>query len=341
MVRVFVSLFCRLSIVGIATLLSACLVFNDVYVGGVPLASPDAPLEEVVLYATDAGQQGCLGGIGAEGPRILLIPIEGVIGDGGILERDVTSPAYVRRVLDTAAQDSSIRAILIHVNSPGGTVSASDLIYHMISEYSSRRNLPVYAHVADLGASGGYYIAMAARNINAQPTAIVGSIGVIMGGFELSGLMEKLGITYNTIRSGENKDTLSPFRPMREDERARLEAQIERTYEGFLSIVSNGRGDRLSGDELRNLADGRVFDAEQSRQYRLVDSVGYIEDYIDTIRREAGIGNASVVAYLPEGTPAHNLYDIGSRPAVSALSRLEAMGLVSGYRLFYIWEAGL
>ena len=195
--------------------------------------------------------------------------------------------------------------------------------------------------MADLGASGGYYIAMAARNINAQPTAIVGSIGVIMGGFELSGLMEKLGIAYNTIRSGENKDTLSPFRPMREDERARLEAQIERTYEGFLSIVSNGRGDRLSGDELRNLADGRVFDAEQSRQYRLVDSVGYIEDYIDTIRREAGIGNASVVAYLPEGTPAHNLYDIGSRPAVSALSRLEAMGLVSGYRLFYIWEAGL
>ena len=213
----------------------------------------------------------------------------------------------------------------------------------MLVDYGKQKGVPVYAHIADIGASGGYYVAMAAKNVNARPMAIVGSIGVIIRGFGVSGLMDKLGVEYRSITSGKMKDSLSPFKEFTEEERAYFMKQIDRSYDNFLNIILASRSDRINRDALRALADGRVFDAGQALDNKLIDSTGYIEDYLAKIAANHNWQNIRVVAYLPEGRsgPSPNLYSIGGSAPISATEKLLLLAQLSGHRLFYLWEAGL
>lgn len=313
---------------------------GDIYIGGLPFSGQDRNLRETQLYPYDASAGSCLGA-SFGGRKILLIPIDGVIGDSGFLARSATTPGYIQRVLNLAGQDPSIGAILLRIDSPGGTVSASDLIYEQISDFARRRNIPVYAHISNLGASGAYYVAMSSDHINARPTAMVGSIGVILRSFTVHGLMEKFGVDYVSIASGDNKDTLSPFRPMREDEEQRLQQQIHTAYEHFLEVILQNRSQQLSSENLRKLADGSVYTAEEAKSSKLIDSIGYLEAYVEDIKARSNLGGAVVVAYLPEGVQATNLYEISESMPLTIDQRILLLSSFTGARLYYLWEAGI
>lgn len=320
--------------------------FNDVYVSLSPTlpGSGNSELEEVQLYPNNPAAAGsCLGGGTDTGAKLLLIPIDGVIGDGGFLAGTATNPAYIKRVLDLAEQDNEIKGVLLRINSPGGTVSASDMIYRMLLDFREASDLPVYAHIADIGASGGYYVAMSASEINMRPMGLVGSIGVIIRSFGVAGLMDKLGVEYRSIASGKMKDSLSPFKELTEEERAVFMEQIDRSYDNFLDIILKARSNRLSERDLRVLADGRVYDAETALGNQLIDSTGYIEEYIEQLSGKHNWGTPRVIAYLPEGLagPGTNLYSVGGSVPVSPAQKLLMLAQLSGHRLFYLWEAGL
>ncbi|MEQ9365864.1 MAG: S49 family peptidase [Leptospirales bacterium] len=213
----------------------------------------------------------------------------------------------------------------------------------MLAAYTREKKIPIYAHIADIGASGGYYVAMAAREVNMRPMGIVGSIGVIIRGFGVAGLMEKLGIEYRSIASGEMKDSLSPFKEMTDEERAYFMQQIDRSYDNFLDIILKSRSEQLTRESLRPLADGRVFDAETALKNKLIDSTAYLDEYLERIAGANNWRDVRVVAYLPEGSAGSNpnLYSIGGGAPLSPTQKLMLLAQLSGHRLFYLWEAGI
>jgi len=337
----------RVFALALPLLLGACVLWNDVYVGapGLPM-NGGGPLREVPIYPKDAAisADSCLGAGAVGGPKVLLLPIAGVIGEGGgFLPRTVTSPGHIQRLLQRASEDEDIEAVLLHIDSPGGSAASSDLIYKMLTEYGGERDVPIYAHIGNVGASGAYYAAMAADEINADPLATIGSIGVIIRSFGLTGLMEKVGVTYRSIKSGENKDTLSPFTELTEEQRERLQGQIGRAYDRFIDVILEGRGNRLPREELQRVADGRVLDSEAALQAKLIDSTNYLEAYIESIQERNGWSSLRVVTYLPEGAVPQdpNLYNITGRAQLSIEHKLQILASFSGHQLFYLWEGGL
>lgn len=280
-----------------------------------------------------------LAGSGAAS-KVLLVPIRGAIVERDDLNRNVT-PGMIKRQLDKARKDAQIRAVILKVNSPGGAVGATDVIYRQLKNYSEEKKVPVYAHIDTVGASGAYYIAMATKRINARPTAQVGSIGVVIRTFGVMGFMEKAGLQYRSIKSGKHKDTLSPFTELTEEERAHYRAQIMRSYERFLGVIETSRGDRLPKERLRRLADGNVYDAETARSSGLIDSTDYFDEFYEKIKEENGLRETSLIAYMPPGTENINIYDITAPEAPASLEDF----LGSVYRLhrnglYYIWDPG-
>ncbi len=271
-------------------------------------------------------------------PKVLLIPITGVIGTGSFFSRgEVISPSIVQRILDRAEDDSTIQALILKIDSPGGTVTGSDQIYELIRRFAKKKKLPVYAHIDGIGASGGYYIAVAAPHINAGPTSLVGSIGVILSGFNIKGLLEKLGIRRRAIASGPNKSIFSPYRDLTPEQTEHLRKQILTNYERFLRKILSTRANRLKEKELRAAADGNVYDANRARELKLIDSVSYFRDYIDYIKKDRKFKHVRITAYLPEGTSAENLFDARTpvRPGGNIIERMlgtDAAGLL------YLWQ---
>lgn len=325
-----------LSAVAAVALLSGCNSFNKVELGPFSPQSNELALRR--LYS-EAGPRGCIGGVGAT-TRILLIPIHGVIASGQSAMQG-TTPARIQRTLKLAAQDDTIRAILLKIDSPGGTVSDSDVVFRMIMNFAAKRKLPVYAHIDDLAASGGYYVAMAADHLNVVPTGRVGSIGVIMRSFSASGLLEKLGLKDRSLVSGKNKDTLSPFRELREDERAFLQQQINEMHERFVGIVLKSRGKRVAEGGLRDLADGRVYTAPQALRDHLVDSSEYLDEFLARIKRDRKFSALEVIAFLPEGREYHSLYDVRSESAPTPLETLHRLSGAGLHGFLYLWPGGL
>ena len=290
---------------------------------------------EIVLYS-DSAESSCLGGpTGTK--KFLLLPIQGVIGSGRIMKENGTTPALIKKILEYAKKDKSIKGILLKINSPGGTVTDSDLIYYLIKDFARKKKIPVYSHIESIGASGAYYIAMSSTFINASPTSNVGSIGVIMSSFNVSGLLGKLGLKHRSITSGKNKDTLSPFRDLRPDEKEYLRTQILNAYERFLRIILKSRGKKLSETDLRKIADGKVYNADQARKLKLIDSVQYMEDFITTLKQKSKTKNIKIVTYLPETSQKINLYDISS-PTGNIKDIIMRLFTSNGNGLYYYGE---
>ncbi|MBL8021551.1 MAG: signal peptide peptidase SppA [Leptospirales bacterium] len=312
--------------------------FNKVIIAPFPFGGgADEELVEHIVYGKP--HTGCFSRFGSHS-KVLVIPIQGVIGADGLLSRGGTDVPQIKRTLDLAADDQDIKAILLLIDSPGGTVTASDQIHKLLSDHSSQFKRPIYAHVDGLGASGAYYIAMASQEINASPSAMVGSIGVILQSFSVRGLLDKVGIEYRSIKTGKNKDMLSPFRDLREDEKDFLQKQLSQVYERFLAHITASRKARLPEDRLRQLADGAVYGAEQSRDSGLIDSVSYVEEYLGQVQKKLSLADVSFVAYLPAG-PDYNIYSMRSNAQhVNALSLLELPNRPT-VQLYYLWDGGL
>ncbi|MFQ5807820.1 MAG: signal peptide peptidase SppA, partial [Phycisphaerae bacterium] len=206
--------------------------------------------------------------------KIALIDVDGVLRN----EREksfITPPgenpvSLFKEKLDKAASDNKVRAIVVRINSPGGGVTATHLMYTELKRFKKKTAKPVIASMLDVAASGGYYIACAADKIYAHPTSVTGSIGVVMVAPDFSGTMGKLGVRANIIKSGDMKDAGSPLREMKEAERAVFQQMIDTMYERFLNVVADARP-AIDEGRLKKIADGRVCLAPEAKECGLID----------------------------------------------------------------------
>ena len=207
-----------------------------------------------------------------KGEKITVIKLDGIISDssGGSLIKDITSSTYVLDLINKAAKDPEVKAIVIRVNSPGGTVAASQEIYRAIIR--ARKEKPIVITMGDVAASGGYYISAAADSIFANPGTLTGSIGVITSYLNFSDLLTKIGVKGIVIKSGEFKDIGNPTRPLTESERKILQALLDDSYKQFINDVAKGRN--ISKEKVASLAKGLIYTGIQAKQVGLVDHLG-------------------------------------------------------------------
>jgi len=295
----------------------------------VPLVQSPRPLEEQVLE-----------GDGAK--KILLLDISGTITDqeksGGLLgQRSASMVSQVREALQKAEKDKDLAGVILRINSPGGGVTASDIIHHDIIEFKKRKQIPVHACIMSVGASGGYYVAAAADEITAHPTAITGSIGVIIMKFNVAGLMGKIGVEEQTVKSGDKKDIMSPFRRATPEEEKLAQEIIDQLHGRFLDVIMVRPGNKLSLVELKKLADGRIYTAEQALKGQLIDKTGYLDDVIAGIRKNVGDDKARVVTYYRPGSYKGSIY-AGADAKESLTEMFGGMDALSGGSFMYLWK---
>lgn len=218
------------------------------------------------------------------GERIGLVRIEGVIADS----KNVIEELHRYR------DDPSIKAILLRIDSPGGAVVPSQEIYDEVKKIKEAGKKKVVSSMGTVAASGGYYIAAASERIIANPGTLTGSIGVIMELMNVEGLLQKIGVEGITIKSGKNKDVGSPFRKMKDEERALLQQVMDDVHAQFIEAVAQGRS--LDIEKVRTLADGRIFSGRQAKELGLVDELGSFDVAIQKTAEMAGIqGEPQVV----------------------------------------------
>ncbi len=281
----------------------------------------DRTLEESVLI--DEG--------GLLAPKITLIDVEGVIMNrerGGFLSDGEHPVSLLVEKLDKAAKDKSVKALVLRINSPGGSVTASDIMYSEVLRFKeeTKGKRPVVAVLSDVAASGGYYIACAADEIVAHPTTVTGSIGVIMQMVNFSGTMSKIGVKADAITSGKMKDAGSPFREMKPEEREIFQSLVNQFYDRFVNVVATGRA-KLTAEQVRQIADGRVWSAQQAVELGLIDRIGTLRDAFTSLKDQLGIKKARVVTYhrplgwkpniyaeSPAGQPQINLVNVSLPP---------------------------
>ena len=241
-------------------------------------------------------------GDASSGNKIAVIEISGVLleGDG-----------FVKRQIDRVRADENVRAVVLRINTPGGTVTASDYLHHHLKRLREERELPIVVSMGSMATSGGYYIAMAVGeqpdSIFAEPTTTTGSIGVILPHYNLSGLMERLHVKNDSIVSHQRKQMLSMTRPPNKEHRELMQQQVDDSFLRFKQIVHLGRPDlRREDNQLlavggqdpgRDLATGEVFGAEQAVEFGLVDQIGFLEDAIKRAREIAELDDAQVINY--------------------------------------------
>jgi protease-4 len=253
-------------------------------------------------------------------------------GEGGLFGGSADPVEMVADSLARAEGDENVRAVILVVNSPGGSIGASDEIHHEIVEFKKRTGKPVIAYMQDLAASGGYYISAPADEIVANRTTLTGSIGVIIQGFNFHGTLTEIVKGQDaTIKAGGNKSMGSMFADPKSEEavegRKLLQELCDYWHGQFKQVVRDGRGKRLVA-EWETFADGRVVSAEQARKIGLVDKIGYFDTAVDAAKAKAGIGNAEIVEYSrPVGLAAlfgANAQD--AKPSVEQLKALEKAG---------------
>ena len=230
--------------------------------------------------------------------KIVLVSIKGVISDKPADSLFISVPGIVevvKKSLEQAAIDNSIKAVILEVNSPGGGITASDIIYNDIKHFKEKTGKTVVVYMQDLAASGGYYVSIAGDKIIAHPTTITGSIGVIMPLVNLAKLIEKYGIENQPIKSGLMKDIGSPLKEMSSEEEAVLLNIIDEMYMRFVRLIADERG--MPIDQIKTLADGRIFTGEQAVGNGLIDDIGYFEDAVKLTKDLAGLEKATIIRY--------------------------------------------
>jgi len=250
--------------------------------------------------------------------KIVVIPVTGLIMGGG----EPVAPSLVRLIelqLELAAADRAVKAVVLKVDSPGGTVLASDDIYNLIANFQRDYNKPVIASMGSVAASGGYYVSAPCRWIVANELTMTGSIGVILQSYNVRGLMDKVGVRPQTFKSGKFKDMLGMSKELDnlskdekqalEEEAALLRKMIDDTYAKFKSVINDGRraanaansaggdpGQKLSSD-WTDLADGRILSGKEAFKAGLVDELGNWDTAVNRARRLADIKDATLVTY--------------------------------------------
>jgi protease-4 len=273
--------------------------------------------------------------------KIVIIPVEGVISDqaskdsifGTVQDSMVAS---IREQLRRAEHDSDVKGVILKINSPGGGVTASDVLYHEIMEFKKRKKVPVHSLFYDVAASGGYYIAMASDHISAHPTTVTGSIGVIMRSFNAKEGLDKIGVKEQSYASGANKNMGSPFSDVTPEAKQIYQSVIDDMYEKFLFVVQKNRS-KINPTDLRKLADGRIYSSKQALDKGLVDSVGYTQDAFDILQKEIG-EKCQIIIYQRGKGRVENVYQVTENPRSTVDSFLERFPLLqTEIQFLYLW----
>jgi protease-4 len=284
-------------------------------------------------------------GAGGGADKVALVDLEGLIVDaerGRLLGGGENPVSTFTESLERAEKDRRVKGVLVRVNSPGGTVTASDMVYREILQFKERSGKPVVVLMGEVAASGGYYVSCAADEILAYPTTITGSIGVIIQTFNFTDGMHKIGIHADAITSGPNKAMGSPFQPMPAEQRALLQGIVDEFYANFLGVVETGRG-KLTGAELRKwIADGRVITGARAAEVGVVDGLGDLRSAFDAAKRRARIDAARLVKYHRPIEHVGSAY--AAAPAGAQLNLFQLnLGVLpgTGTGFYYLWDPSL
>ena len=318
---------CWIAIAVLALMLFGSFITNigltALFFSGSAVAGTDYPLDEEPFYDE-------VWSYGYGETKVVRIALTGIIMRGS-RERLFGYEADMVEVLlsqiRSATIDPDVKAIILEVDSPGGAVTPSDEIYAALEQFKrDDEERVIMVFIRDLGASGAYYAAMAGDYIMAEPTAIVGSVGVIMQTLNMKGLGEKLGLTSVTIASGENKDMLNPFEEVNPQHVAMLQELVDSMQNRFASIVETSRG-----FESRELLDGRVFDASQAMEHGFIDGVGYWQDAVETLKFLLDVEDLYIVRYHESSGFLDSL--MGAKgPSIPDFTAVQSP------RLLYLWK---
>ncbi len=280
---------------------------------------------------------------GRGGEKILVLPISGFIADTPSDRLFYDRPGVVQEVvaqLQRAAADGDVRAVVLKIDSPGGSSTGSDILHHELTRFRQRTGIPVVAALMNVAASGGYMAALPADRIVAHPTTVTGSIGVVFIRPQFSGLMGKIGVGVDVSKSGPQKDMGSPFRVATPEEEAMFQALVDGLNRRFLNLVKERR--KLTDGQLKEVATARVYLAEDALRVGLIDQVGYLDDALAAARDLAGLPNhARVVVYRRSEFANDNLYNPSMSQGVgpAQLIDLGRLGDLANLRagFYYLW----
>jgi protease IV len=221
--------------------------------------------------------------VGKGGERVGVVEIEGIISESRQTMEDIIR----------FKEDASIKGVILHINSPGGSVGPTQEIYREVAKLKGKKK--VFVSMGSVCASGGYYIAAAGEKVYANPSTITGSIGVIMQSMILEELLKKIGVRSNTIKAGDLKDAGTPFREMTPEERAYLDGIVKNIHEQFIKDVAAGR--KMEFEKVKSLADGRIYTGLQAKELGLVDNIGNFYDTVDDIKKALNIKGKPQLVY--------------------------------------------
>jgi len=293
------------------------------------------PLKESILQGTEKG-------------KVLVVSLRGVISTRPKEGTFRTMPSMVQEIvsqLRMAEKDKEIKCLLLKVDSPGGTATASDILYNEILAFKERTKAKIVVSMMDIAASGGYYVSLPADVIFAHPTTITGSIGVVFMRPNVTGLIDKIGLTMDVNKSGENKDMGSPFRRPTEEETQILQDLTDGLADQFLKLVVKHRD--LEETTLSMISTARVYLPAEAKALGLIDRIGYLDEAVAEAIKISGLPEkAKVVAYRRTVFPNDNLYNplttssnIQAKPLFDLGIQNAATHLTPGF--YYVWTPAI
>jgi len=315
-------------------------------VGIIFLGGCAAPQVKLFSDASDPLKESILQG--SEKGKVLVVSLRGVISTRPREGTFRTMPSMVQEVvsqLRMAEKDKEIKCLLLKVDSPGGTATASDILYNEILAFKERTKAKIVVSMMDIAASGGYYVSLPADIIFAHPTTITGSIGVVFMRPNVTGLVEKIGFTMDVNKSGKNKDMGSPFRRPTAEETQILQDLTNGLADQFLKLVAKHRG--LEETTLSMVSTARVYLPAEAKALKLIDRVGYLDEALAEAIEISGLPKkAKVVAYRRTMFPNDNLYNpltthsnVQTKPLLDLGIQNTATHLTPGF--YYVWTPGL
>jgi protease IV len=281
--------------------------------------------------------------------KIVLIDVDGVIVNkrsSGLLSEGEHPVSLFVEKLDKAANDSSVKGLVIRINSPGGSVTASDIMYQELVHWKERtcHKKPVVGMMMDVAASGGYYLSCGCDEIVAEPTTVTGSIGVIMQMFNVVGTMRKIGVETDAVKSGKMKDAGSPFREIKPEERQVFQRLVDNYFDRFVKVVVAGRP-KLDEAKVRAVADGRVYSAQEALELGFIDKIGSLREALADVKDQIGAKHVRVVTYQRPLGWKPNIYAENPAPAPQMnminIQLPESWAAYSEPQFMYLWAPGL
>jgi len=287
------------------------------------------------------------------GGKSAILEVEGMLMNaraGGLLGPTENAVSKFAQQLEAAERDSAVKAVVLRINSPGGTVTASDTMYELLRSFRQKTGKPIVASTQEVAASGGYYVACAADRIIVQPTSVVGSIGVIFEAIQFKGTLDKLGVTTTSIKSGYLKDLGSPWKLLQDDEKKIMQQMVDEYFVRFVQVVRSRRAvsetisedlDAYKKPGYDGVFSGRVFSGSRAVELGLADQTGLLADAIDTARKLANAPKASAIMYVRPYGYSGSIYastpSPAPQPGVVQLALPESAGVLpTGF--YYLWR---